>query len=111
MRWRTVGRGWLWAALLHGCQCAEATPVKSRTEPAPELSSGVTLAQRVCAVLQTEPAQRRAACCGGGADRHLADECALALGGALQRQSLSIDVEALEECARASAEQQRGCDW
>ena len=105
-------RCWLramFAVLLVGCRCGEA-PRSAPPVPAKFPASAATLARRVCDVLQRQPAQRRAQCCGAE-PRHFALECEQALGGALARQALEIDEAALEECAAASAREQSGCDW
>lgn len=100
--------GVLAVGVLVGCQCAEAPraapPVRA------EATTAASLAQTVCDVLQREPAQRRAQCCGAE-PRHFSLECEQALSGALARHALAIDGAALEACAAASAREQAGCDW
>lgn len=112
MRLRVCAGCCLLLALQQSCQCRESTrPAVEAVAPASPRVAGAALAQRVCSVLQREPAQRRQQCCGGDPERHLASECQSALAPALERGSLSIDAAALEACARASAEQQQGCSW
>jgi hypothetical protein len=112
--------GWFrWLPLLAavpGCLCNDGTPdavtsvaaASPASEPAPDQSA---LAARVCDLLQRAPAQRRAACCGSGSSRHFAVECEQALGAALSRGSVQLDLDALAQCAAAVAQERDGCDW
>lgn len=111
------GAAGLLALLLPSCQCQEAASPDAATAPAAQLAKAApaaaetALARQVCTLLQREPAQRRAACCGSGAERHLAAECEQVLTAALASGSVSIEASALQACAQASAEEERGCDW
>jgi hypothetical protein len=100
------------------CRCNDAprpapalAPLLPSVAQAPAKPASVALANRVCGLLQREPARRRAQCCSGGEARHLGVECEQALGAALERGALVIDDAAVEACAAASAREVLGCDW
>jgi hypothetical protein len=113
----SLGVSLLGGLSLAGCLCNDAPRAQPARAAAASALPGApsaaesALASRVCGLLQREPAERRAACCGSDGARHVAAECEQVLGSALERGALQIDGAALEACAEASAREQLGCAW
>jgi hypothetical protein len=68
-------------------------------------------ATRVCQAIQSAPAHRRAACCGGPPSGHVEAQCVRQLSRALAAEHIELDDQKLQSCSEASERAQTGCDW
>ncbi len=82
----------------------------SRLSPA-QRSSIDPRAERVCDLLQREPAQRKAACCSSAQPSSAFEDCAHRLDRALEAGAVGIQDAVLEACTLASEAHYAGCDW
>ena len=105
------------AALLEPAPTRAANATVTRTALAPSSVSGARRieidprAQRVCELVQREPAQRKADCCGSAAPSDAFDECTRRLSLALDAKAVDIDSSALAACTVAAEAHYAGCDW